>query len=66
MSSPLYQLEITRVGEFVAEYLKQNKLILFAEPVPQDIADYCAIHRAAAFPDVLLPGQRVEINNTTS
>jgi PTS system glucitol/sorbitol-specific IIA component len=50
MSSPLYHLEITYVGEFVAEYLQQDKLILFAEPVPPDIADYCAIHRPGILP----------------
>lgn len=65
MSSPLYQLEITRVGEFVAEYLKQNKLILFSESVPQDIADYCAVHRSGEFNDVLLPGLQLQINNVT-
>lgn len=65
MSSPLYHLEITYVGEFVAEYLQQDKLILFAEPVPPDIADYCAIHRPGDFTIVLLPGQRAKINNAT-
>lgn len=63
MSSPLYHLEITYVGDFVAEYLKQDKLILFAEPVPPDIADYCAVHRPGEFNDVLLPGLAVNINN---
>jgi PTS system glucitol/sorbitol-specific IIA component len=62
MSSPLYRLEIIFVGEFVAEYLKQDKLILFAEPVPADIADYCAVHRPNEFHDVLLPGLAVKIN----
>lgn len=63
MSSPLYHLEITYVGDFVAEYLKQDKLILFAESVPPDIADYCAVHRPGEFNDVLLPGLAVNINN---
>ncbi|WP_437888949.1 PTS glucitol/sorbitol transporter subunit IIA [Phytobacter sp. V91] len=63
MSSPLSQLEITYVGEFVAEYLKEDKLILFSEPVPADIADYCAVHRAGEFNAVLLPGLVVKINN---
>lgn len=63
MSLPLYHLEITYVGEFVAEYLKQDKLILFAEPVPPDIADYCAVHRPGKFNLVLLPGLAVTINN---
>jgi len=63
MSSPLYHLEITSVGGFVAEYLQEDKLILFAEPVPPDIADYCAIHRPGEFNAVLLPGLAVKINN---
>ena len=65
MSSPLYHLEITYVGDFVAEYLKQDKLILFAELVPPDIAYYCAIHRPGDFINVLLPGQRAITNNFT-
>lgn len=64
MSLPLYQLEVTQVGEFVAQYLRQHKLILFAEPVPTDIADYCAIHQSGKFNDVLLPGQKVTLNTT--
>ena len=63
MSSPLYHLEITSAGGFVAEYLQEDKLILFAEPVPPDIADYCAIHRPGEFNAVLLPGLAVKINN---
>ncbi|WP_342321048.1 PTS glucitol/sorbitol transporter subunit IIA [Kosakonia sp. BYX6] len=62
MSAPLYQLVITQVGDFVAAYLRQDKLILFAEPVPTDIADYCAIHQPGKFNGVLLPGQRLTIN----
>ncbi|MGK9173212.1 PTS fructose transporter subunit IIA [Yokenella regensburgei] len=64
MLSPLYQLDITFVGEFVAQYLKQDKLILFSEAVPPDIADYCAVHRSGEFQDVLLPGLALKINTT--
>lgn len=47
MPSPLYSLSITAVGEYVTNYLAENKLILFAEPAPADIAMYCALHRAS-------------------
>ncbi|WP_312409899.1 PTS glucitol/sorbitol transporter subunit IIA [Pseudescherichia sp.] len=63
MSLPFYQLEVVSVGKFVAGYLQENKLILFAEPVPEDIADYCAVHRPGKFNGVLLPGQTVKIDN---
>lgn len=63
MSSPLYHLEIISVGSFVAEYLQEDKLILFADPVPPDIADYCAVHRPGELNTVLLPGLAVKINN---
>ncbi len=63
MSLPLYQLEIVSVGKFVADYLQEHKLILFAEPVPSDIADYCAVHRPGKFNGVLLPGQTMKIND---
>ncbi|QJT80274.1 PTS glucitol/sorbitol transporter subunit IIA [Kosakonia sp. MUSA4] len=63
MTFPVYRLEVTQVGEFVAQYLQQDKLILFAEPVPTDIAEYCAVHRPGKFNGVLLPGQKVTINS---
>ena len=63
MLLPLYQLEVISVGKFVSGYLQENKLILFAEPVPEDIADYCAVHRPGKFNGVLLPGQTVKIDN---
>lgn len=63
MLLPLYQLEVISVGKYVAGYLQENKLILFAEPVPEDIADYCAVHRPGKFNGVLLPGQTVKIDD---
>ena len=44
MTVPLYSLLITAVGEYVENYLQEQKLILFSEPVPDDIAMYCAVH----------------------
>ena len=63
MSSPFYQLEVVSVGKFVAGYLQENKLILFAEPVPSDIADYCAVHRSGKCNGVLQPHQTVKIED---
>ena len=64
MPSPLYSLSITAVGEYVTNYLAENKLILFAEPAPADIAMYCALHRASDLSAELAPGQILSLNNT--
>lgn len=65
MSVSLYQMEMTFVGGFVEAYLQENKLILFAEPVPPDIAEYCAVHRPGILDGVLIPGLGVKINDVT-
>lgn len=63
MSQPLHQLDVVSVGNFVPTYLKENKLILFSDPVPDDIGEYCAVHRSKEFNAVLAPGQVLKINN---
>ena len=63
MSLPFYQLQVVSVGEYVAQYLQENKFILFSDPVPQDIADYCVVHRASELTAPLLPGKMVAIDN---
>lgn len=58
----LWQSQVLTVGEFVNDYLQENKIILFAAPTPVDLAMYCVVHR----PDVLFqpisPGKKLEIN----
>lgn len=43
MSVPLYSLRITAVGEYVEYSLRELRLILFSDAVPDDIASYCAV-----------------------
>ncbi len=57
MTVPLYSLLITAVGEYVENYLQEQKLILFSEPVPDDIAMYCAVHRGSELTAELSPGR---------
>ncbi|HGW8688347.1 TPA: PTS fructose transporter subunit IIA, partial [Klebsiella pneumoniae] len=38
MSVPLYSLRITAVGEYVEYSLRELRLILFSDAVPDDIA----------------------------
>lgn len=64
MSTPLYQLRISRVGKYVAQTLEENSLILFSEPVPQDIADYCVVHQPGELTQALFPGQILMLNQT--
>ncbi|VCW20198.1 hypothetical protein BANRA_00152 [Klebsiella variicola] len=46
MSVPLYSLRITAVGEYVECSLREQRLILFSDVVPDDIVSYCAVHQA--------------------
>ncbi|HEC2550388.1 TPA: PTS glucitol/sorbitol transporter subunit IIA [Raoultella ornithinolytica] len=62
MTVPLYSLLITAVGEYVENYLQEQKLILFSEPVPDDIVMYCAVHRGSELTAELSPGQIMKIN----
>ncbi len=62
MATLLYHLDVCSVGENVPGFLREQRLILFAEPVPPDIAQWCVVHRPHGQLSVLLPGQRVKIN----
>ncbi|VUS33072.1 PTS glucitol/sorbitol transporter subunit IIA [Klebsiella spallanzanii] len=62
MIVPLYTLLITAVGEYVENYLQEQKLILFSDSVPDDIAMYCAVHQGSELTAELSPGQIMKIN----
>lgn len=55
MIVPLYTLLITAVGEYVENYLQEQKLILFSDSVPDDIAMYCAVHQGSELTAELSP-----------
>ncbi|KTR48694.1 PTS fructose transporter subunit IIA [Pantoea ananatis] len=61
---PFCSLHITAVGDFVAESLQENKLILFSNTAPTELAHYCAIHESTPCQKELAPGQTIEINDT--
>jgi PTS system glucitol/sorbitol-specific IIA component len=48
MSVPLYSLLITAVGEYVENYLQEQRLILFSDAVPDDIASIAPYTRPAS------------------
>ena len=62
MPTPFYSLLITAVGEYVKGFIEEQKLILFSESAPDDIAMYCAVHRASEMTSALSPGQIMKIN----
>jgi PTS system glucitol/sorbitol-specific IIA component len=57
----LYSLLITAVGEYVENLSAEQKLILFSEPVPDDIAMYCGTPGSELTAE-LSPGQIMKIN----
>ncbi|MFG1174658.1 PTS glucitol/sorbitol transporter subunit IIA [Erwiniaceae bacterium CAU 1747] len=63
MSAPLYSLVITAVGEYVHSSLKEQRLILFSDAVPDDIAMYCAVHRATSSIAEIAPGYIMKLND---
>lgn len=58
----IYDAAVVAVGEYVKEYLQQNKLILFADNAPPDIAEYCALHRGGNLIAQLHPGYVLAFN----
>ena len=66
MSVPLYSLRITAVGEYVECSLRELRLILFSDAVPDDIASYCAVHQASELTAELSPGQQMKFNDKKS
>lgn len=62
MPEVLYQLRVVQAGKYVSEFLAENKLILFAAPVPADIADYSVVHQPGELVGELMPGQTLTIN----
>ncbi|GLR09545.1 PTS fructose transporter subunit IIA [Mixta theicola] len=62
MPVSVYSLLITAVGEYVKDYLGEQKLILFADSVPDDMAMYCAVHQGSELTAELSPGQIMKIN----
>lgn len=62
MGTLIYQLNVIHVGQYVAEYLKENKIILFSHPVPQDIKYYCVVHQPSELKQTLQPGFKLYIN----
>lgn len=63
MPAPFYSLLITAVGEYVKDYLREQKLILFSDSAPDDIAYYCALHQGGDLNTQLAPGQVMTIND---
>ena len=43
----LYRTQVTHIGEYAADALNDNMMILFNDNAPADVADYCFIHPAA-------------------
>ncbi|KGQ69707.1 PTS system glucitol/sorbitol-specific transporter subunit IIA [Chelonobacter oris] len=41
----IYQTVITKVGQFARDALAENMLITFKQGAPQDLEDFCFIHR---------------------
>ncbi|MGR3807433.1 PTS glucitol/sorbitol transporter subunit IIA [Pasteurella testudinis] len=41
----IYQTTITKIGQFARDALAENMLITFKQGAPQDLEDFCFIHR---------------------
>lgn len=62
MTAPVYSLLISAVGEYVENFLLEQKLILFSDSVSDDIAMYCAVHHGSELTAELSPGQIMKLN----
>lgn len=59
----LYCTEVTYIGEFAAESLQDNMMILFSDNAPSDIADYCYIHPHADLVGDIVPGHHLKLGS---
>ncbi|NIF22247.1 PTS fructose transporter subunit IIA [Pantoea sp. Acro-835] len=53
--------EIIAVGQYVAEFLREGKVILFSQPLPQELADYCVVINRLPDGETLYPGRSLQI-----
>lgn len=49
-----YATTVTSIGPMVEQFLEQGMLILFGENAPEELHDFCALHR----PDIAVGGIR--------
>ncbi len=49
-----YSTTVTKVGPLVADFVGQGMLILFGEGAPEELHEFCALHR----PDIRVGGVR--------
>lgn len=58
---PIYELEVTAIGEMVSEFTAHGIWVFFHEQAPYEVAEFALLHQAAIPLVPLAPGQRLEI-----
>lgn len=61
-STPIYDLEVTKLGELVGEFTAEGIWVFFGEGAPVEVAEFAILHRAAPPTTPLAPGQMIEID----
>ncbi|WP_029215010.1 PTS glucitol/sorbitol transporter subunit IIA [Kallotenue papyrolyticum] len=60
-ASPIYELTVTAIGPLVAEFTEAGIWVLFHESVPEELAEFAILHRAAPPRAPLAPGHTLQI-----
>lgn len=59
----IYQTVITKIGDFARDALEEKMLITFKQGAPEDLEDYCFIHRHDELKSTLQIGDRLKIGS---
>jgi glucitol/sorbitol PTS system EIIA component len=49
----IYHTWVTQLGDMVAAFTKEKLIILFQEHAPEELADYCILHRGNYVSDII-------------
>ncbi len=58
-----YELEVTRLGELVSEFLDSGIIVFFGEQAPEELTDFAIIHNGVELKEQIVPGDRIYVAN---
>lgn len=61
MKSIKYELEVTRLGELVSEFLNSGIIVFFGEQAPDELTDFAIIHNGTELREQIIPGDHVQV-----
>lgn len=63
MNHVKYELEVTRLGELVTEFLDNGIIVFFGAHAPEELTDFAVIHNGTELHEQIVPGDTVQVAN---